>query len=187
MVKEFNKSLSNTSTTSVESGIYDIDYTSEDEFEVESSAPLPVGERVKKVLSDAQKESRIICGWKNTIEHFCETENPEHSLFFFLVPCANNDPTAHMRETLMKAFCLDHDIYVVQLDSVVEFNALLGCDKHQEAYYQCALVQRSSTLKIKHADDGIDMDDFTELEDSLIDYCEEFWYERIQPITRLTP
>lgn len=186
MVKEFNKSLSNTSTTSVDSGIYDIDYTSDDEFEISSSTQLPVGERVKKVLSDAQEESRIICGWKNTIEHLSETENPQHSLFFFLVPCANNDPTAHMRETLMKAFCLDNDIYVVQLDNVEAFNALLGSEKH-EASYQCALVQRSSTLKIQHPDDGIDLDDFTPLEDSLIDYCEENWYERIQPITRLTP
>jgi hypothetical protein len=183
MLKKFNKSLSNTSNTSVESGIFDVDYNTEDEFE---SAPLTVAARVNKVLSDAKKESRIICGWKNTIEHLCETENPKHSLFFFIVPCANDDPTTHMRETFMRAFCYDHDIYVVQLDSVETFNVLLGRQK-DEAFYQCALVQRSSALKCQHPDMGIDLDDFTKLEDSLIDYCEEVWYEKTQPITTLSP
>lgn len=182
MVKEFNKSLSNTSTTSVESGIFDIDYVPDDEFEL-SELSLTVGETVKKVLSDAQEESRIICGWKSAIKYLSETEYPEHSLFFFLVPCAEDacDSITHIREVMMKAFCLDNDIYVIQLDCAEKLNAILG----SAGNYQCALIQRTSTLKCQHPDDGIDLDEFTELEDSLIDYCEEFWYEPTQPIIRL--
>lgn len=177
MVKEFNKSLSNTSTTSVESGIFDIDFIPDDEFQVEL-----IGETVKKVLIEAQEETRLICGWKNAIQYLSETEYPEHSLFFFHVPCAKDDSTAHIQEVMMKAFCLDHDIYVIQLDSVEKLNNLLGSAKES---HKCALVQRSSSLKCQNADDEIDLDEFSQLENILIDHCEEFWYEQIQPIVRL--
>jgi hypothetical protein len=178
MVKEFNKSLSNTSTTSVESGIFDIDFIPDDEFEVES-----IGETVKKVLCEAQEESRLICGWKDAIRYLNETDFPEHSLFFCHVPCSKDDSIAHIQEVMMKAFCLDHDIYVIQLDSEEKLNKLLGGSAKES--HKCALVQRSSSLKCQNADDEIDLDEFSQLENLLIDHCEEFWYDQIQPIVRL--
>lgn len=178
MVKEFNKSLSNTSTTSVESGIFD-DFESD---EIENL--VPVGETVKDILREALSESRLIKGWKSAINYLNETEFPEHSLFFFLVPTANgSDCISHMQEVMMKAFCLDNDIYVIQLDSAEKLNKILGSAKSEN--HQCALVQRSAALKCQNQDDGIDLDDFSELENSLIDYCEEFWSEPLQPIVRL--
>lgn len=182
MVKEFNKSFSNTSTTSIESGIFDVDFIPDEEVKEIKEKEEEIGEIVKKVLSDAKEELRLICGWESAIKYLNETENPEHSLFFFLVPSKGSDSIAHIREVMLKAFCLDNDIYVIQLDSAEKLNEILGCKNYA---YQCALVQRSSTLKCLHPDDGIDLDDFTQLEDSLIDYCEEFWYEPIQPIIRL--
>ena len=185
MVKEFNKSLSNTSTTSIESGIFDIDFIPDDCDDIDevSSEVQSIGETVKKIISDAEKESRVIGGWTETVNYLNETENPEHSLFFFFVPCDEKskcDSISHMREVMMKAFCLDHDIYVIQLDSEQKLSALLGSES-----YQCALIQRSSTLKCENPEDEIDLDEFSDLENLLIDYCEQNWYEPIQPVIRL--
>ncbi len=180
MVKEFNKSLSNTSTTSIESGIFDVDFEPDDAPEVVTQ---PISETVKEILHEARSESRLVCGWKNVISHLNETEYPESSLFFFLVPNANNgDCISHIQEVMMKAFCLDNDIYVIQLDSVEKLNSIIGSAKSEN--HQCALVQRSSVLKCLQ-DEGIDLEEFTELENALIDYCEEFWSEPVQPIIRL--
>ena len=179
MVKEYFKSLSNTSTTSVESGIFDVDCTSDDEYDFRHE--VHVGEKVKEILNEAQSDNRLICGWKDTINYLNETENPEHSLFFILVPSNSDDKLSHMQEVMTRAFCLENDIYVIQIDSIDKFNSILGTNSH----HSCALIQRSSTMKIEHPDDGIDLDDFSSLENNLIDYCEDNWSERIQPVIRL--
>ena len=180
MVKEYFKSLSNTSTTSVESGIFDVDITSDDEYDLRQEV-VHVGEKVKEILSEAQNENRLICGWKDTIKYLNETENPEHSLFFILVPSNSDDKLSHMQEVMTRAFCLENDIYVIQIDSIEKFNSILST----KSYHTCALIQRSSIIKIEHPDDEIDLDEFSELENDLIDYCEDNWSARVQPIIRL--
>lgn len=174
MVKEYFKSLSNTSTTSVDSGVFDVDILSSDD-------EIHIGQKLKEVLSEAQKEHRLICGWKDTIEHLNETENPEHSLFFILVPSSTDDTLSHMQEVMTRAYCLENDIYVIQIDSTEKFNSILGT----KSYHSCALIQRSSTMKIEQPDDEIDLDEFTPLENDLIDFCEDNWLEPIQPVVRL--
>lgn len=174
MVKEYFKSLSNTSTTSVDSGVFDVDIlTSDDE--------IHIGQKVKEVLSEAQKEQRLICGWKDTIKHLNETENPEHSLFLILVPSCTDDKLSHMQEVMTRAFCLENDIYVIQIDSTEKLSSILDT----KSYHSCALIQRSSTMKIEQSDDEIDLDEFTQLENDLIDFCEDNWHEPIQPVIRL--
>jgi ribosomal protein L7Ae-like RNA K-turn-binding protein len=179
MVKEYFKSLSNTSTTSVESGIFDLDSSSDDEYDLRQE--VNIGEKVKEILSEAQNENRLICGWNETIKYLSETEKPEHSLFFILVPSKADDKLSHMSEVFTRAFCLENDIYVIQIDSIDKFNSILGTKSH----HSCALIQRSSTMRIEHPDDEIDLDEFSELENDLIDYCEDNWSARIQPIVRL--
>jgi hypothetical protein len=174
MVKEYFKSLSITSTTSVESGFYD----DEEVREEGGVSEAHIGKTVKEILCSASEESRLICGWKEVIDHLNETEYPEHSLFFFLVPI--DDKLSHMQEVMTRAFCLANDIYVVQLDSIENFNKILGSDK--SSTHACALLQRSSAMKVQDADDEIE---FTQLENDIIDYCEEFWCDPIQPIVRL--
>lgn len=165
MTKGFTKSLSNTSTTSIDSGIFDIDISSADK---EPTKKMNIGEAVKKILADASKEKRVISGVKNAIKFLNDTENPEHTLFFFMAPTV--DHTTHMSTILLKAFCFENDIYIVQLDSMEKLSRILNIENTS-----CALVQRSD----------IENDIYSSDEMLLIDHCEDFWDEIIQPVIRL--
>jgi ribosomal protein L7Ae-like RNA K-turn-binding protein len=129
---------------------------------------MNVGEAVKKILADASKDKRVISGVKSAIKFLNETENPEHSLFFFMAPTV--DHTAHMSTILLKAFCFENDIYTVQLDSMEKLSRILNVEGTS-----CALVQRSD----------IENDLYTNDETLLIDHCEDYWDEVVQPIIRL--
>ena len=177
MVKEFNKSNSNTSTTSVDSGIFDV----EDYVETAAGLKINIGDAVKEILSDAQKENRLISGLNNVSKYLKDTENPEHSLFFFIVPSSNGDSLTHMQEVVLQAYCLENDIYIMKLDSSKKLNKILGLNRCDT----CALVQRSAVKDLKKIDDEIDLEKFTELENLLIDHCEDFWTEPIQPVVKL--
>lgn len=189
MVKEFNKSFSNVSTTSVESGICDM-YLADDIDCEESNATIcdtemdsnvTLGEAVKRILIEANEESRLICGLSKVSEYLNSTEYLDHSLFFFIAPSSKSDCLTHMQEVLLQSFCFENDIYIVKLDSSEKLNKILGSDRCDT----CALVQRSAISELKSLDDPIDLDKFTKLENILVDNCEEFWTEYVQPIIKL--
>ena len=124
---------------------------------------MTIGEAVEKVLIDASQNGRLISGLKNSIQHLNETEKPEESLFFFMAP--TRDHTAHMSTILLKAFCFENDIYIVQLDSAEKLSKILN------ESVTCALVQRSCINSMT--------------EEVLVDHCEDFWDELVQPVIKL--
>lgn len=167
MVKEYAKSHSNTSTTSVESGIFDMEVPlSKEEQEMEK---MTIGEVVERILIDANKCDRLIAGLNSAVKHLNDTETPEDTLFMFMAP--TRDPTAHMSTTLLKAFCFENDIYIIQLDNADKLAKIINC---KEA--QCALVQRATANKNEVCN---------VLEEVLIDHCEDFWDEIMQPVIKL--
>lgn len=178
MVKEYNKSLSTTSTSSVESGIYDMN---DSYIETSAGEEITIGEAVEEILLNAQKECRLISGLNNASKYLKETENPDHSLFFFIAPSPTKDSLTHMQEVVLQAFCFESDIYIIKLDSAQKLNRILGLQRCES----CALVQRSATLNIENIGDDIDFEKFTEMENILIDHCEDFWSEPIQPVIKL--
>lgn len=177
MVKEFNKSLSNTSTTSIESGIFDM-YDSES-GSLTSDQITNVGETIEYMLIEAQKTDRLICGLKEAAKYLTETEIPENSLFFFVAPSKVGDYEAHMSSIFLQAFCFERDIYIIQLDSAQKLSRILGLKE----CHTCALVQRTIPISEEHED--IIQEEFTDIENELIDHCESFWSEPIQPIIKL--
>lgn len=168
MVKEiYSKSLSNTSTTSVESGIFEMEIS---QFE-EEMKKMTIGEAVERVLIEANQSDRLICGLKNSIKYLNETETPEDSLFFFMAP--TRDHASHMSSKLLQAFCFENDIYIVQLDSAEKLSKLINIEGAT-----CALVQRSSASHKNQSECSL-------VEEMLIDHCEDFWDELVQPIIKL--
>lgn len=164
MVKEY---ATQTSTISVESGIFDMEMPSLKE----EMQKMSIGEIVEKILIDANKEGRLISGLNNAAKYFNETETPEDSLFFFMAPA--RDSTTHMSTILLKAFCFENDIYCVQLDNADKLSKIINCEG-----VTCALVQRS--IVNKREDEKCSV-----TEEILIDTCEDFWDEIVQPVIKL--
>lgn len=139
---------------------------------------MNIGETIREILVDAKKTNRLISGLSNVSKYLKETEHPEQSLFFFIVPSPEGNSLTHMQEVVLQSYCFENDIYIVKLDSIEKLNEILGLEQGIET---CALVQklpqidRNQTRKEK----------YTTLELVLIDHCEDFWDEPIQPIIRL--
>lgn len=142
-----------------------------------SSLEMTIGETIKEILLEAQKENRLICGLNNASSYLKESENVEHSLFFFIVQSSTSDSLAHIQEVILQSFCFENDIYIVKLDSVAKLNKILGCEQGCDS---CALVQKLPQTKNQPRKER-----YTERENVLIDHCENFWEELVQPVIRL--
>ncbi|CRL03224.1 CLUMA_CG016304, isoform A [Clunio marinus] len=141
------------------------------------SRKMNIGETVEVILKKAQEENRLISGLNNISNFLIEAENSEQSLFFFVVPSTTSDSIAHMQEVVLQSFCFENDIYIIKLDSVEKLNKILGCEK----VVSCALVQKMTQAK----DSQSRSSKYTDFEMNIIDHCEEFWDELVQPIIKL--
>ncbi|KAG5678246.1 hypothetical protein PVAND_007938 [Polypedilum vanderplanki] len=87
--------------------------------------------------------------------------------------------------TFTSSSSLFHPQLLIRYHTCKSIEKLNKIMKTPKSSHPCALLQRSATMKIQNPDDELDLDEYTELENDIIDYCEEFWCEPIQPIVRL--
>lgn len=139
---------------------------------------MKLGDAVKIILEEAKKENRLICGLDNVSRYLKEVDHPENSLFFFMTPSVSVESVTHMTEVVLQSFCFENDIYIVKLDCHAKLSNILNCG-HQQV--TCALIQK----KLESASDGRRGVKNTRFEEILIDHCEDFWDEPVQPIVRL--
>lgn len=127
------------------------------------------GKSLRSVILRADLESRLVIGLPAAIKQL--SEKPTDTLFCILVTPKNGDSaTTHMQEVLLRAFCFENDIYILQVDSADKLCRLLNvasCDS-------CVLVQRSTTSAVNSPS-----------EESLIDFCELYWDAPTQPVVQL--
>lgn len=168
MIESFLESRLNTSRESVESGIFDLDDSA-------PAAKMNIGETIDGILKAAQMENRIICGLGDASRHFKESDSSENSLFFFIAPSPVGDSLTHMTEVFLQAFCFENDIYIVKLDCAQKLTKILGSEK----LVTCALTQHNTQSHSTRRER------YTDLEKVLIDHCESFWDEPVQPVIRL--
>lgn len=145
---------------------------------LESRLKMNIGETVKEVLVEAKKANRLISGLSDASKYLRETENLESSLFFFIVPTSNGNSLTHIQEVVLQSFCFENDIYIIKLDSIDKLNKIIGYEQGTET---CALVQRLSEADRSQPK----KEKYTDLELVLIDHCEDFWDELVQPIIKL--
>ena len=119
---------------------------------------------LRSVLLRADLGCRLVVGLAASIKQL--SVEPDDSLFCVLIP-KKGDSAQHMQEVLLRAFCFEHDIYVVQVDSAQKLSRLLNrpCDT-------CVLVQRSTVGNCAS-------------EEALIDFCEDHWDDPIAPVVQL--
>lgn len=139
--------------------VMDIDKTSSNE--------TTAGEMVRLVLLRAIVEKRIIVGLPSAIKQLADA--PEQTLFCVIAQPVDYKESAadHMNRTLLEAFCYEHDIYVVKVNSIRRLNCILGT----QMTTSCALVQKPLD-KTGLGDDDLLLTD-TEL--ALVDHCEDYW------------
>ncbi|EAA04133.4 AGAP007651-PA [Anopheles gambiae str. PEST] len=129
----------------------------------------PIGATVRRALVAASREDRAIVGLSESINALSKT--PEDFLFCFLA--ASGNPANHMHQVLLEAFCFEHDIYIIKVDSAEKLSRMLGTPRVES----CALLQKSWSEGRTET--------ITDVEDQLVDYCEEHWEAPIKPIVKL--
>ncbi|KFB36642.1 AGAP007651-PA-like protein [Anopheles sinensis] len=128
-----------------------------------------IGITVRRTLVSANHEARAIVGLSESINALSKT--PDDFLFCFLATSGTDGsaPANHMHQVLLEAFCFEHDIYIIKVDSAEKLSRMLGAHRVES----CALVQKGWK------------DIATAAEDRLVDYCEEHWDNPVKPIVKL--
>lgn len=101
-------------------------------------ADRPIGEIVRTVLSVAKSAQRITLGFSDAIKLLSKT--PDEAQFCFLAEPARGDSATHMHEVLLQAFCYEHGIYIIKVDSGRKLAHVLGTLNANET---CVLIRKS--------------------------------------------
>lgn len=126
-----------------------------------------IGANVRTTLVNALAEGRTVTGMANAIRQL--REDPQRFVFCFMAPSSvEQDSGAHMQEVLLEAFCFEHDIYIIKVDSAEKLSRLV--QSNELAW--CALVQKGPKKE-------------TRSENILIDHCELYWDEPAKPVIKL--
>lgn len=169
----------------------------------EAMAAKPIGEIVQTVLSVAKSARRITLGFSDAIKLLSNT--PEEAQFCFLAEPKLGDSATHMHEVLLQAFCYEHGIYIIKVDSGRKLAHVLGTLNADET---CVLIRKSgSSCATDHDNSGVNddvndnevhidedsnKDDATTVaassqseEDILVNFCENSWQNADYCIVKL--
>lgn len=126
-----------------------------------------IGASVRTTLVNALAEGRTVIGMANAIRRL--REDPQQFVFCFMAPSSvEQDSGSHMQQVLLEAFCFEHDIYIIKVDSAEKLSRLV--QSNELAW--CALVQKGPKKE-------------TRSENILIDHCELYWDEPLKPVIKL--
>lgn len=135
-----------------------------------------IGSITTKALRNARQQDRLIVGLSQAIKTL--SHDPEETMFCILAQPKPGDSAAHMQVILLEAFCYENGIYSIKVDDMEKLTNIVGAPKLEN----CVLVQRfkhksnsKQPLKLK----------FFDLEEKLIDHCEDYWDTQHKPIIRL--
>ncbi|XP_055317920.1 uncharacterized protein LOC129576617 [Sitodiplosis mosellana] len=161
----------------------------------DAMATKPIGEIVQTVLSVAKSAQRITLGFSDAIKLLSNT--PEEAQFCFLAEPKFGDSATHMNEVLLQAFCYEHGIYIIKVDSGRKLAHVLGTLNADET---CVLIRKSATdhdnnddVDNEHNDMDGNEDDATTTtaassqseEDILVNFCENTWHNADYCIVKL--
>lgn len=130
-----------------------------------------IGTCVKKAIIQANIERRLIIGLTQ-IGRFLSQEQGNVPIFCVMAPAESNDYATHMHEVLLQAYCLENDIYIVQIDSAEKFSRLLVTPRLESCGLICANPAGDSDSEGSFLDEDFQM---TKTERKLVDYCEDHW------------
>ncbi|XP_050090368.1 uncharacterized protein LOC126574289 [Anopheles aquasalis] len=131
-----------------------------------------IGSSARKALLQALQENRLVVGLTNAVRSLAK--EPDQFTFCFMAPAQED---SHLQEVLLEAFCLEHDIYIVRVDSAYKLSRLV----HSSVIASCALVR-----KIPKKLTGKASNSFRRSYHSiLVEHCELFLDDPHKPIVKL--
>lgn len=148
----------------------------------DAMAKKPIGEIVQTVLSVSKSAQRITLGFSDAIKLLSNT--PEEAQFCFLAEPKRGDSATHMHEVLLQAFCYEHGIYIIKVDSGQKLAHIFGT-----TYETCVLLRKSGNgcneNESKDATSTATSLNISNEEDILINFCENSWHETDYRIVKL--
>lgn len=151
----------------------------------DAMATKSIGETVQAVLKIAQRTQRTTLGFSESIKLL--STKPEEVQFCFLVEPKRGDSATHMSEVLLQAFCVEHGIYIIKIDSGRKLAHILGTLNTDE---NCVLIRKpsscstngsgsserdSTTASYEPTNDSVKSANFSAEEDVLASFCEAYW------------
>lgn len=136
---------------------------------------LTYGDTVRSVLVAANENNRTVLGFSEAIKLLSKT--PEEAQFCFLAEPQHGDSATHMHEVLLQAFCYEHGIYIIKVDSSRKLATVLGTTKSDES---CVLIRRPMSKDRLECNAGAAMpppSDTSNDEDILMNFCEKCWHK----------
>ena len=150
------------------------------ENRIEATRYEIVGSLVRTSLIQANLEKRLIVGLAE-ICRFLAQDKGSIPIFCLMTPPRSGDCATHMHEVLLKAFCLEHDIYIIELDCAEKFNRILD-----SRFESCALILANPAGDSDCEGSFLDEDfQMTKSERKLVDYCEAHWNDSEHSTIRL--
>lgn len=135
-----------------------------------------IGSIVSKALRNAKQQDRLIVGLSQAIKTL--SNDTEETMFCILAQPKPGDSAAHMQVILLEAFCYENGIYTIKVDDMEKLSCIVDAAKLENCILMQRFKHKSNTkqpLKLK----------FFDLEEKLIDHCEDFWDAQHKPIIRL--
>ncbi|XP_050075786.1 uncharacterized protein LOC126563203 [Anopheles maculipalpis] len=140
--------------------------------EVNGFHTVGIGASARKALLSALEDKRLVVGLASAIRSLAA--NPEQYNFCFLAP--SSESGSHMQEVLMEAFCFEHDIYIIRVDSADKLSRLV----QSPVIASCALVRKLPAKMARRMNNA-----FRRSESILIEHCELYWDEPHKPVIKL--
>lgn len=150
----------------------------ENKAEVETNQ---TGSLVKKALLHAKIEKRLIIGLTQ-IGRFLAQDQVNVPIICVMAPAKTGDYATHMHEVLLKAYCLEHDIYIMQLDNAEKMNRILDSSRFESCALICTNPAGDSDCEGSFLDQDYQM---TKIEKQLVDFCEDHWNDAEHSTIRL--
>lgn len=111
-------------------------------------AAKPIGEIVRSVLSVAKNAHRVTLGFSDAIKLLSKA--PDEAQFCFLAEPKRGDSATHMHEVLLQAFCYEHGIYIIKVDSGRKLAHVLNTLNDDET---CVLIRKSQINCLENGDE----------------------------------
>lgn len=151
-------------------------------------ATKPIGDIVQTVLSMAKCAQRITLGFSDAIKSLSNT--PEEAQFCFLAEPSRGDSATHMHEVLLQAFCYEHGIYIIKVDSGQKLAHILDSLNEDE---KCVLIRKPGTKRVDKMSATTEAAtqqttaafNSIEEEDILVNFCENSWHNSDYRIVKL--